>query len=144
MNLNTGQTVAVKRIRLEGLSEKEIKQLMHEVEIVKQLSHPSIVKYEGMARDPDILSIVLEYVIICISLSGVSMGTHRDLSIQVRREWVIVTDLESFREVEREFGGEFCNQSARGFALSTHVSGAVFILLVSLGLYSFALGLSIR
>lgn len=52
--------MAVKRIRLEGLSEKEIKQLMHEVEIVKQLSHPSIVKYEGMARDPDILSIVLE------------------------------------------------------------------------------------
>ncbi|KAF8517908.1 hypothetical protein BU17DRAFT_23814, partial [Hysterangium stoloniferum] len=61
LNLNTGQTVAVKRIRLEGLSETEIAQLMHEVEIVKQLSHPSIIKYEGMARDPDTLSIVLEY-----------------------------------------------------------------------------------
>ncbi|KIJ55222.1 hypothetical protein M422DRAFT_151666 [Sphaerobolus stellatus SS14] len=61
LNLNTGQTVAVKRIRLEGLSETEIKQLMHEVEIVKRLSHPSIVKYEGMARDSDTLSIVLEY-----------------------------------------------------------------------------------
>jgi len=54
--------VAVKRIRLEGLSETEIAQLMHEVEIVKRLSHPSIVKYEGMARDSDTLSIVLEYV----------------------------------------------------------------------------------
>lgn len=60
LNLNTGQTVAVKRIRLEGLSEAEVAQLMHEVELVKRLSHPSIVKYEGMGRDSDTLSIVLE------------------------------------------------------------------------------------
>ena len=52
--------VAVKRIRLEGLSETEVAQLTHEVEIVKRLSHPSIVKYEGMAKDSDTLSIVLE------------------------------------------------------------------------------------
>ncbi|KZT09938.1 uncharacterized protein LAESUDRAFT_756159 [Laetiporus sulphureus 93-53] len=61
LNLNTGQMVAVKRIRLEGLKEEEIAQLMKEVDLVKSLSHPSIVKYEGMARDSDTLSIVLEY-----------------------------------------------------------------------------------
>ncbi|KAI0708843.1 Pkinase-domain-containing protein [Cerioporus squamosus] len=61
LNLNTGQMVAVKRIRLEGLKEEEIAQLMREVDLVKSLSHPSIVKYEGMARDDDSLSIVLEY-----------------------------------------------------------------------------------
>ncbi|KAI0350710.1 Pkinase-domain-containing protein [Trametes cingulata] len=61
LNLNTGQMVAVKRIRLEGLKEDEISQLMREVDLVKSLSHPSIVKYEGMARDDDTLSIVLEY-----------------------------------------------------------------------------------
>ncbi|KAI0794041.1 Pkinase-domain-containing protein [Fomes fomentarius] len=61
LNLNTGQMVAVKRIRLEGLKEEEIAQLMKEVDLVKSLSHPSIVKYEGMARDDDSLSIVLEY-----------------------------------------------------------------------------------
>ncbi|KAH9888973.1 Pkinase-domain-containing protein [Cubamyces lactineus] len=61
LNLNTGQMVAVKRIRLEGLKEEEISQLMKEVDLVKSLSHPSIVKYEGMARDDDTLSIVLEY-----------------------------------------------------------------------------------
>ncbi|OCH87395.1 hypothetical protein OBBRIDRAFT_160313 [Obba rivulosa] len=61
LNLNTGQMVAVKRIRLEGLKEEEIAQLMKEVDLVKSLSHPSIVKYEGMARDNDTLSIVLEY-----------------------------------------------------------------------------------
>ena len=54
--------VAVKRIRLEGLKEEEVTQLMREVDLVKSLSHPSIVKYEGMARDEDTLSIVLEYV----------------------------------------------------------------------------------
>lgn len=62
MNLNTGQMVAVKRIRLEGLKEDEIKQLMREVDLVRSLSHPSIVKYEGMARDENTLSIVLECV----------------------------------------------------------------------------------
>ncbi|KAJ7066618.1 Pkinase-domain-containing protein [Mycena amicta] len=61
LNLNTGQMVAVKRIRLEGLKEEEVTQLMREVDLVKSLSHPSIVKYEGMARDEDTLSIVLEY-----------------------------------------------------------------------------------
>ncbi|KAJ8462505.1 hypothetical protein ONZ45_g17910 [Pleurotus djamor] len=61
LNLNTGQMVAVKRIRLEGLKESEVTQLMREVDLVKSLSHPSIVKYEGMARDEDTLSIVLEY-----------------------------------------------------------------------------------
>ncbi|KIY51836.1 kinase-like protein, partial [Fistulina hepatica ATCC 64428] len=61
LNLNTGQMVAVKRIRLEGLKEDEITTLMREVDLVKRLSHPSIVKYEGMARDADTLSIVLEY-----------------------------------------------------------------------------------
>jgi serine/threonine protein kinase len=54
--------VAVKRIRLEGLKEEEIAQLMREVDLVKRLTHPSIVKYEGMARDENTLSIVLECV----------------------------------------------------------------------------------
>ena len=64
LNLNTGQMVAVKRIGLEGLKEEEISQLMREVDLVKRLSHPSIVKYEGMARDENTLSIVLECVIL--------------------------------------------------------------------------------
>ncbi|KAH9024585.1 kinase-like domain-containing protein [Lactarius pseudohatsudake] len=63
LNLNTGQIVAVKRIGLDGLKEEENSQLMREVDLVKRLSHPSIVKYEGMARDENTLSIVLEYVV---------------------------------------------------------------------------------
>jgi serine/threonine protein kinase len=52
--------VAVKRIRLEGLSEREVTQLVKEVNVVKGLSHPCIVKYEGMAKDDNSLDIVLE------------------------------------------------------------------------------------
>lgn len=62
LNLNTGQMVAVKRIRLEGLPETEVEQLMKEVDLLKKLKHPSIVSYEGMVRDEDSLDIVLEYV----------------------------------------------------------------------------------
>ncbi|KAF7308499.1 hypothetical protein HMN09_00698900 [Mycena chlorophos] len=61
LNLNTGQLAAVKRIRLERLSEQEITQLMRQLAIAKSLSHPNIVKYQGLARDEDTLSIVLEY-----------------------------------------------------------------------------------
>ncbi|KAG6332197.1 hypothetical protein ID866_6890 [Astraeus odoratus] len=61
LNMTNGQMVAVKRIRLEGLKEEEVTQLMNEVDLMKSLSHPSIVKYEGMARDEGTLNIVLEY-----------------------------------------------------------------------------------
>ncbi|KAJ7364380.1 kinase-like domain-containing protein [Mycena albidolilacea] len=61
LNLDTGQIVAVKRLRLEGSKEDEVMTLMREVDLVKRLSHPSMVKYEGMARDQDTLSIVFEY-----------------------------------------------------------------------------------
>lgn len=62
LDLNTGKIVAVKKIWLEGWKEKAIAQIMREVDLVKQLSHPSIVKYEGMDRDENILRIMLEYV----------------------------------------------------------------------------------
>lgn len=62
LNLNTGQMVAVKRIKLEGLAEDEVTQLMGEVDLLKSLTHPSVVKYEGLVRGPDVVSIILEYV----------------------------------------------------------------------------------
>ena len=33
---------------MQGLKNEEVEQLMQEVNLVKQLSHPSIIKYEGM------------------------------------------------------------------------------------------------
>jgi serine/threonine protein kinase len=52
--------VAIKRIRLAGMKEDEVKDVMSEVELLKRLSHYSIVKYEGMSRDEEYLNIVLE------------------------------------------------------------------------------------
>ncbi|KAG9089691.1 hypothetical protein FS749_001139, partial [Ceratobasidium sp. UAMH 11750] len=62
LNLTTGQMVAVKQLALDGLKPEEVKNLRREVDLLKSLSHPSIVKYEGMAQDEEHLSIVLEYV----------------------------------------------------------------------------------
>lgn len=52
--------VAIKRIRLAGMKDREIEEVMREVELLQRLSHPSIVKYEGMSRDEEHLNIVLE------------------------------------------------------------------------------------
>ena len=54
--------VAIKRVRLAGLKEHEVRDVMREVDLLKRLSHPSIVKYEGMSRDEEFLNIVLESV----------------------------------------------------------------------------------
>ncbi|CAI2172646.1 9252_t:CDS:10, partial [Funneliformis geosporum] len=62
LNLGTGQMAAVKRIKLEGKSPDEIKQLMQEVELLKSLSHPSVVKYESFIMTTDHINIILEYV----------------------------------------------------------------------------------
>ena len=60
MNLNTGQMVAVKRMSLAWLKEEDILQLMREIDLAKGLLHPNIVRYQGMTRDKNTLSIVLE------------------------------------------------------------------------------------
>lgn len=60
LNLTTGQTVAVKQARLEGLREEEIDHIVKNMDFLKTLSHPSIVKYEGIKRDGDKIYIILE------------------------------------------------------------------------------------
>lgn len=63
INWNTNQVLAVKQIQLEGSTEDEIVQHMLEVELVKRLSHPNIIKYSGVVRDKNTLSIALECVL---------------------------------------------------------------------------------
>lgn len=62
LNLSTGQMVAIKRIRLSGMKEAEVRDVMREVDLLQRLSHPGIVKYQGMSRDEAFLNIVLEFV----------------------------------------------------------------------------------
>ena len=66
--------VAVKRIQLEGFKEEEVMQLMQEIDLAKQLSHPNIIKYEGMAKDKNTLSIVLECVLHSPAPPSVGFG----------------------------------------------------------------------
>ena len=60
------QMVAIKQIQLEGLKTEEITRLVHEVDLVKRLSHPNVIKYEGMVRDSlrNTLSMAFECVLI--------------------------------------------------------------------------------
>lgn len=62
LNLSSGQVVAVKRILLEGKTEQEIEELSGEVKLLRRLSHPSIVRYEGAVRTEHYLNIILECV----------------------------------------------------------------------------------
>lgn len=61
--------VAIKRIKLEGMKEADIAKTMAEVDLLKRLTHPGIVKYEGMMRDEETLNIVLEWVSFTSTIS---------------------------------------------------------------------------
>ena len=61
--MTTGRVVAVKRIKLAGKTEEEISQLATEVEVLKSVSHPSIVKYEGLVKTEHFLNLILECVV---------------------------------------------------------------------------------
>jgi serine/threonine protein kinase len=60
LNNTTGQMVAIKRVSLDGMNEKDAKNVMGEVELLERLDHPSIVKYMGMNKSNDYLDIILE------------------------------------------------------------------------------------
>ncbi|WWC88803.1 uncharacterized protein L201_003716 [Kwoniella dendrophila CBS 6074] len=61
LNFLTGETVAIKSISLLSLPASSIPDIMSEIDLLKNLNHPNIVKYKGFARDKENLFIVLEY-----------------------------------------------------------------------------------
>ena len=61
LNWSTGETVAVKQIRLLDLPKAELTTIMQEIDLLKNLNHPNIVKYHGFVRGHDNLYIILEY-----------------------------------------------------------------------------------
>ncbi|GAA5953374.1 hypothetical protein JCM8115_000508 [Rhodotorula mucilaginosa] len=62
LSLDDGKVVAIKRIALEGRTKDEISQLSNEVTFLQKLSHPAVVKYEGVVRTESYLNIILEFV----------------------------------------------------------------------------------
>ncbi|WWC62426.1 uncharacterized protein I303_105022 [Kwoniella dejecticola CBS 10117] len=61
LNFLTGETVAIKSISLLSLPASSLPDIMSEIDLLKNLNHPNIVKYKGFARDKENLFIVLEY-----------------------------------------------------------------------------------
>ena len=61
LNWGTGETVAIKAIRLAELPKGVDTSLQLEIDLLKNLHHPNIVKYQGFVKSPDNLYIILEY-----------------------------------------------------------------------------------
>ncbi|KAJ5081519.1 hypothetical protein NUU61_009783 [Penicillium alfredii] len=61
LNWNTGETVAVKQIRLVDLPKSELRVIMLEIDLLKNLDHANIVKYHGFVKSVETLNIILEY-----------------------------------------------------------------------------------
>ncbi|KZV66238.1 hypothetical protein PENSPDRAFT_755870 [Peniophora sp. CONT] len=61
LNWATGETVAVKEIQLSNIPKGEIGQIMSEIDLLKNLNHPNIVKYKGFVKTREFLYIILEF-----------------------------------------------------------------------------------
>ncbi|XP_064939594.1 mitogen-activated protein kinase kinase kinase NPK1-like [Musa acuminata AAA Group] len=68
MNIDSGELLAVKQVLMgtSGASKEKaqahIKELEEEVNLLRNLSHPNIVRYLGTAREDETLNILLEFV----------------------------------------------------------------------------------
>lgn len=60
LNIKSGETVAIKQVKLENLPESELKVIMSEIDLLKNLNHANIVKYHGYTKDSEVLNIILE------------------------------------------------------------------------------------
>ncbi|MCJ1473058.1 hypothetical protein MMC13_001707 [Lambiella insularis] len=61
LNMGTGETVAVKQIKLADLPKSELRDITLEIDLLKNLDHPNIVKYHGFVKSSESLNIILEY-----------------------------------------------------------------------------------
>ncbi|KAJ0870739.1 putative mitogen-activated protein kinase kinase kinase STE-STE11 family [Helianthus annuus] len=68
MNLDSGELLAVKQVSIAANSDSKektqvhIRELEEEVKLLKNLSHPNIVRYLGTVREEQTLNILLEFV----------------------------------------------------------------------------------
>lgn len=62
LDLDTGVLMAVKEIRFDKSSIKEIKSIRDEIEIMKKLDHPNITQYLGTSQQDNFLYILTEWI----------------------------------------------------------------------------------
>ncbi|KZT28795.1 hypothetical protein NEOLEDRAFT_1129017 [Neolentinus lepideus HHB14362 ss-1] len=61
LNWATGETVAIKEIQLSNIPKGELGEIMSEIDLLKNLDHPNIVKYKGFKKEHEHLYIILEF-----------------------------------------------------------------------------------
>lgn len=61
LNWATGETVAIKEITLSNIPKSELGEIMSEIDLLKNLNHPNIVKYKGFVKEREYLYIILEF-----------------------------------------------------------------------------------
>eukprot|EP00667_Euglena_gracilis_P004389 EG_transcript_4410 len=61
LNVADGSLMAVKQVPLGG-ADRDVESLEREVQLLRELRHPHIVRYLGTARSPTTLTVLLEYV----------------------------------------------------------------------------------
>jgi serine/threonine protein kinase len=61
-DIKTGEVVAIKEISLSGMSPDRLKDIMLEIDLLKNLNHDNIVKYIGFYKTRSHLDIILEYM----------------------------------------------------------------------------------
>lgn len=62
LNIETGLTVAIKRVTISGTPKDELENIEGEIRLLQNLKHPNIVQYVDALRSADFLNIVLEYM----------------------------------------------------------------------------------
>ena len=62
LNIETGETVAIKRVELTGIPQTELNNLEQELTLLQKLNHPNIVQYVGAVRSEKHLNIMLEFI----------------------------------------------------------------------------------
>ncbi|KEQ71885.1 cell division control protein Cdc15, partial [Aureobasidium namibiae CBS 147.97] len=61
LNWGTGETVAIKQVKLADLPKGQSRAIMMEIDLLKNLNHANIVKYNGFVKSAESLYIILEY-----------------------------------------------------------------------------------
>ena len=107
MDMNTGSLIAVKEIRMDGISDEKQKQdvktqLQAEVELMRKLDHVNIVRYLGTSTRDGKLYIMVEY------MAG---GSIKD-------------SLESFSAYSEELCSNFAKQILEGLCY-LHAKGVI-------------------
>jgi len=62
LDIDSGELMAVKQMAIDEVSSRDLATLENEINLLRNLRHPNIVRYIGMEVNPTHLSIFLEYV----------------------------------------------------------------------------------